>query len=840
MKFFENNNSAVIRRLTIKTMKANKLRNIFAIVAIALTTLLFTSIFTIGIGIIESVEQETIHLSGSYAHAAFKQLSQDELNKIKVHPLIKDFGYSIMVSMGENKEFLKHHVVIQYGTDKMAEMNFSYPTTGKMPQKENEIVTSTKVLDLLGIPHEIGKIIKIDYDVIGEKRSKELELSGYYESDIVSNVSMIWVSKSFIDKELSNIDLNNKELTSQGTGDITLDVMFENSIAIKENVARILNDCGYSSNEGAQNYVAIGINWAYVYTSSNDQIIMPMLGICLLIILTGYLIIYNIFQISIIKDIRLYGLLKTIGTTPKQIKKLIRNEAFLLSLIGVPIGLVLGFIIGNILLPIIMSLTTTKKSYTPFNPIIFIGSSLFSLITVYISCKIPGMIAASISPIEAAKYNEVKMKIRKKVKKSIDGAKVYKMAIYNILRNKIKIIIVVVSMSLSLILLNSVYTFINSFDKDKFLSKLVVSDFVVGHVNYFNGQKEFENSDVVSEELINCINNIDYIEGEGRVFFDVGHDKIIFNNIERTAQIYGLEDFPISQLKVVEGNIDLEKLKSGNYILENVDRDDYGNYNYKNAPYDIGERVTLKLQNSEYKEYEIMAKIEMKGGMLIRCYSYDEDESDTLIYDENERYVLPQMILPSDEFCNIVKKPLTMTYMFNVNDDKLDEAEKFIKNYTNNIEDNMNYESKQVYIDSFKGIKNMFLLVGGFLSIIIGVIGILNFINSILTSIISRQREFAMLHSIGMTTKQLKNMLMFEGIFYGIATILVSSIIGAIVSVEIVAPITSSIWFCKYKFLMLPLLISAPILLLFGVTIPIISYKATSKKSVVERLRELE
>jgi putative ABC transport system permease protein len=829
MRFFRNNNSAIIRRLTIKTMKANKLRNIFAIVAIALTTLLFTSLFTVGIGIKESLEKETMRQVGGYAHATFKYLNEEELNNIKVHPLIKDFGYSIMVSMGENKEFLKHHTEVRYATDKQAEMYFSYPTTGKMPQKENEVVTSTKVLDLLGITRELGKTIKIEYSIQGEKRSKEFVISGFYESDKAANFSMIWVSKPFINKELSNIQMNNKELSSQDSGYINLDIMFKNSIDIEGNLDKVLRDSGYSNEEGTQNYIATGVNWAYMSTNSNSEIILPIIVLSLLIILTGYLIIYNIFQISVINDIRLYGLLKTIGTTPKQIKKIIRNQAFLLSFIGIPIGLVLGFITGNILLPSIMSVTNFKKAYISFNPIIFIGSALFSLITVYISCKKPGKIAASVSPVEATRYNEVSMKNGKKTKKSIDGTKVYRMALYNIQRNRKKTIIVIASMSLSIILLNSVYTFTNSFNMDKYVSKNVVSDFLVSNANYFNVTKEFKNNDdVVSESLIKNIKALDYYKDGGRMYYSLGEESINYKNEERHIQLYGADDFPISQMEILEGNIDTEKLKIGNYIFEAIEPDNNGRFHLERSKYDVGEKVDLNFGDGNVKQYEVIAKVGIKNAMTVR-YSWIEND---------EHY--PQIILPSSEFCRVIKEPLTMTYMYNVDKDKIKEAEQYIKNYTDNIESNMSYESKQVYIDAFYKFESMFLLVGGALSIVVGVIGILNFINAILTSIISRQREFAMLQSIGMTTKQLKNMLSFEGSFYAVATIVTSCVLGSIVSLGVVSAITREMWFCKYHFAILPLMISAPILLIFGVIIPLIAYKTANKKSVVERLRESE
>lgn len=780
MRFLKNNNNAIIKKLTRKTIKANKLRNIIAIIAIALTTLLFTSIFTIGLGIKNSFEQETMRQVGGYSHATFKYITKDQLNKIKTHPSIKEFGYSIMVSMGENKEFLKRHTEIRYGTDQQAKMFFSYPTTGRMPEKENELVADTKVLDLLGIPHEIGKTLKLEYKIEDEKRSKEFVISGFFESDEASNSSTIWVSKLFIDKELADIEIGNKNLNSD-TGEIFLDVMFKNSIDIEGKVNTVLKDSGYSNEQDSPNFIGTGVNWAYVSTNSNSDLVIPIFGACMLIILTGYLIIYNIFQIYVIKDIRSYGLLKTIGTTSKQIKKLIRNQAFLLSFIGIPLGLIIGFVIGNILLPVIMSTLTFKTAYISFNPIIFIGATLFSLITVYISCKKPGKIAASVSPVEATKYTEVSMKNKNNIKKSIDGTKIYKMALYNIQRNKKKTIIVIISMSLSLILLNSIYTFTKGFDMDKYLSKRVVSDFLVGHAKYFNF--DFKSQDeVVSENLINNINKLDYIDDKGRIYLYLGEDKddsiIKFDNSKRIANLYGLDDFPIYQLKVVEGNIDLEKLKSGKYILEAIDTDDNGNLRYESAPCNVGQKVTLNLQNNKIKEYEVMAKVEMKYPMSVRYSTNDENGMGDI-----------GIILPANEFCNVVENPLTMNYMFNVHDNKLYEAEKFIKNYTENIEDNMNYESKQVYVDQFKGLKNMFLLVGGTLSIVIGVIGMLNFINAIITSIISRQREFAMLQSIGMTTKQLKSMLVYEGGFYAVATILVSAILGSSISLGVVSPI---------------------------------------------------
>lgn len=815
---FENNNKSIINKLTKKSIKGNKLRNIFAIIAIALTTILFTALFTIGMGMVESMEQQSMRQAGGYAHGTFKRLTKEELNNIKGNPLIKELGYSIMVSMGENKEFIKHHTEVRYATDTQAKMWFSYPTKGKMPEKENEVATSTAVLDLLGVPHETGKKITIEYYIDKEKLSTEFVLSGFWESDEVGPGSMVLVSKEFIDKNLKNVNVDK----DTDTGLIYADVLFKNNLNIEKNMEEVIKSSGYSSGQ-----IATGVNWAYM--STNFQIdaatIMAILAAILLIIFTGYLIIYNIFQISVIRDVRFYGLLKTIGMTPKQIKKLISKQALMLSIIGIPIGLAAGYGIGNILLPTIMSTSSFKVSYISFSPIIFIGATIFSIVTIFISCKKPGKIAAKVSPVEATKYIDV-ANGGKTRKSSSNGGKVHNMALFNILRNKGKTAVVIISISLSLILLNSVFTLTNGFDMNKFLEKYVITDFMAGNANYFNIIKSFQSDDdVISEEMINEISRLNGIENSGRIYYNVKETRTRIDDKEIPVQLYGLDDFPLSKLNIFEGSFDLEKFKTGNYIIEGVDSDDNGKIKYETSKFNIGDKVTITIDNNITKEYEVMAKAEEKFNMSVR-YSFGGGNC--------------KMYLPSKKFISEIKNPLTMTYVFNVEDKYIEQTERFLRDYTKNIEPQMDYESKQRFVDEFKGLQNMFLLVGGTLSFIIGIIGILNFINAMLTSIISRRREFAMLQSIGMTNKQLNKMLILEGLFYALVTIVTSIIFGSLVSLIIVKPIASSLWFYNYNFIISPILITAPILILISVFVPFISYVSVNKQSIVERLREVE
>ena len=160
---------------------------------------------------------------------------------------------------------------------------------------------------------------------------------------------------------------------------------------------------------GKMLHTADGVNWAYMSSSFDPQTAVGILILLAIIILSGYLIIYNFFYINVYGDIRFYGLLKTIGTTGRQLRRMVRRQAWLLSLTGIPLGLVLGWLAGRLLLPQIiknLNLYDTVNYDASANPWIFAGAALFSLLTVYISCIRPCRIAARVSPVEAVRYTE--------------------------------------------------------------------------------------------------------------------------------------------------------------------------------------------------------------------------------------------------------------------------------------------------------------------------------------------------------------------------------------------------------------------------------------------------
>lgn len=840
------NNKKAITNLAAKSFRANKPRNLIAVIAIALTTLLFTSIFTMGIGTVESLQRATMRQAGGDGHAVLKYMTQEQFDAVKDNSAIQEIAFDMaLCDSVENEELLRRHAEFWYYDAVGLKLGFIELSAGEIPQKEDEVIADSKTLELLGVPLKLGATVPLKLNIRGETVTRSFVLSGWWESDPAFNVGQVFASRAYVEAYSEELQCSYYNDFSM-TGAINAYVMFQNSMNLQEKLDQLLTESGFSSIETETNYVASNVNWSYLSTNFGmDAGTMLGLGCgLLLIVFTGYLIIYNIFQISIVRDIRFYGLLKTIGTTASQLRRIIRRQALLLSAIGIPIGLFLGFFSGKALVPVLMnnsSYAGSAVSVSP-NPLIFIGSALFALATVFISTLKPGRMAGKVSPIEAVRYTEADVPKHLR-KKSVNGAKMARMALANVGRNKKRAVLVVVSLSLSIVLLNAVVTLSGSIDMDKFIAKFSDTDFLIAHADYFNNEfygKENE----ISEQMIAAVESLDGFEKGGRLYG--GRENMFFaensaetSKVNKTEEghifsaVYGLEQLPMERLERIDGEIDREKLMSGDYILEGVGLDDNGRVEMETAHYRVGDKVVLHNWRTDpsapEQRTDTTRTYTVLGHVAIKTYTNCDRSSWGYTF-----------YLPAEVYKTQVDAPAVMSYAFNVEDSQEAAVEAFLKEYTNSVEPTMNYESKATTAGSFSGMRNTVLLVGGALGGIIGLIGILNFINAVLTSIVARKKEFAMLQSVGMTRRQLKKMLCYEGMCYAGFSGLCAIVLGIVTSLVVVRAICTQLWFLSYRIVVWPLLLAIPVLLILGVAVPLVVHHATDRQSIVERLREAE
>ncbi len=169
-----------------------------------------------------------------------------------------------------------------------------------------------------------------------------------------------------------------------------------------------------------------------------------------------------------------------------------------------------------------------------------------------------------------------------------------------------------------------------------------------------------------------------------------------------------------------------------------------------------------------------------------------------------------------------------------------DAVESYLADLTANELPDLMYESKATLRNDFESFRQLFLLIGGLLCFIIGLVGILNFINAIMTSILSRQREFAILQSIGMTNRQLKQMLVYEGIFFTLGSGVAALLFTLVLNCFIWKMLEKMFWFFSSRQTLLPVLAALPVFALLGWLIPFLMCRQVTKYSIVERIRETE
>lgn len=313
-------NGSCIRHLSFKALMSAKKRNIIAVLAIALTALLFTSLFTIVMSINETNQNYQFRSVGGYAHGAFKDVDEDQIAVLSAHPDVKAVGVRTVLGLATQGAFEKDYAEVSYMDDNNAKWSFSQPTVGRTPKSGNEITMDTKALELLGVKPELGAQVKVTYTLADKEQmgwdiTDTFTLVGWWDYDELLSVHFLNVSKEYAQK----ID---KLAVAGGLKPFRTDlsVMLRSSLNIENDLTRIGEDCGYSIGEEA-GQLRIGVNWGYTATQVWDTLgvggILAMLAVLILVAFTGYLVIYNIFQISVAGDIRYYGLLKTIGVTPK-------------------------------------------------------------------------------------------------------------------------------------------------------------------------------------------------------------------------------------------------------------------------------------------------------------------------------------------------------------------------------------------------------------------------------------------------------------------------------------------------------------------------------------------
>lgn len=779
--------------ITGRYLKVQKKRTILTIIGIVLSVALITSIATMFKSFQDNRIRQVKGYSGDF-HILFNSVDSGHIPYFKAHKDIKKTGitrYDGASIIGKRKKSGRNvELYVESYNKEMFELKNIKLSEGRLPQKEDEIILEPWAMEVLNakvgdkITLKLGEIIypedegngkEINYEDIKfkEKNSKEYIICGLIKESIQGNGISYLSEESSLNKNekyniYANINLKKQAevIGKQIVEELNLE---EGSIWYNEELLRVM----LKSLDDSENRI-VGLIAVFFI---------------ILVIVATISVIYNSFHMSVMERVSQFGILRSVGASKNQIKRIVMKEAMILAIISIPIGLVLGLVALKIVIMILGSLAFSmfEGFEITINPIILLGSAVLSLITIYISSKGPAKLAAKVSPLEAIKNSgSVKKEDLKKAKSGIIAGKIFgiegQVAYKNLRRNKTRFRITIFSMVISIVL----FIVFNSFAYDiKKVEKVAMATEPEYRVMLSSDEVEESTLSKFCED-IEKIQGIDLVYKQIRKLPAIAIEKDKLNKeyedltetnfynfmdgnyafVYSPFYAYNSKSFEKSKKNIIAGEINEKKLneENGVIIIQNahIKTKDKKRANINVTNYKVGDEISIIPSaiagDTDENLLNHAEKINVKVlGIL---------EEDAVFEDSWEggslRFISTEKVY-KDIFGELRSNNLNIRTGKDVDHKVIKEKLETIVNENNmyifdNVESAKRDKSMMIQIMVF---------IYGFITVVT-LISSINIINTINTNLLLRKRELATFKSIGMAEKQIKKMIVLESVYYAI------------------------------------------------------------------------
>lgn len=880
----------ILNRLTIRNLKLNKRRTIVTIIGIILATALLTAVATMAVSLKESVTLRSKKVDGDF-HLLLYDMTDKEKESVINNRQVESYyethevGYGVLDGCVNDSKPYVYIEALDSDTFEKAEINV---TSGRLPEDDSEIVISSHIKTNGGVKYNLGD--KITFD-IGDRtyNGKKLYQNDTYREDeqLEAKQTKTYKVVGICDRlpygeeprtapGYSVITLANKADTSLNKSDIYLRF---NKKALKDRYDLTADILGVDKtlfnklNSGKLEDKEIQtlksqldkthsyyinnslIKYEAFYDSSVAFVYNMAAVVMVIIIITSAVCISNSFAISINQKTKQYGMLASIGATPRQIRKNVFFEAAFMGVIGIVAGIGGGLSASYILVVLSnkMLIDTFEMSivYAP-SLLGVLLSIVLAIVTIVLSALVPAIRASRMSPIMAINHSEdIKIKSKSlKTPKLIGkvwgegGVLAYK----NMKRNKRKYMVITISIALSVSTFIALYGFmslltesVNRYANDKIDLRVYMSSYKSMSVDEAN--KKVSN-------IVNRINNetniTDFTFARG--FYASLKDEPKYSSDYKEVNKYeaGLAENNGYYISIISlGNeeygkyikklgISKETAQSGGILVDNT-------YQYINNGNDI------KYFNiyDGYKAGDVLTyRIDTSNSS--KSLDNSKSSDDTTLYDirivalSNERpfgydnaYTSYGYLIVSDDYMNRIDTKNTDSTLLNINCDDPDKAQDILVNEFN-IGQNYIFNAAQERRNDEKLILTMKIFLYGFIAIV-SLIGITNIFNTVTTGMELRGKEFAMLQSIGMTKKEFDKMIRLESVFYGSKALIIGVVSGTILSYVIFISAGESQ--LKYTLPLLAIVMSVIVVIILLLGIMKYSIAQIRKQNIIETIR---
>lgn len=802
-------------KLAISNLQTNKSRTVLISISVMLTTMLLTVIALSGYGLIKENKINAARLYGEF-YGGYIRVNDEILEKMKLHGEFLDVGKMTNFATVSLEEA---DGILSYIDETAKELGHVSTSEGVLPVKENEIAGQKGFFEKAGLMNPgIGDKVSLSYRIgDSEVMTGDFVISGFMtegEKNDLAKVYGAYVSESFFEDTVPEADRSYNVVFKVKDGEEL------NEDQMQEKIEDLASELGLDKTQ-------VVINNAYLMWLLDPG--LETIGICsviaILVVLFSVLVIYNIFYVGIIQKVQEYGKLRAIGTTKKQIKKILLREGMILAGIGTAAGLLLGTLLANFFFQWLLgemyeSLSMTDmETVSAFNLPLMLLTAVISFAAVYISLKKPMRIAAGISPVEAMRYQEDSAK-GKGTRNGYSSINVMRLTMSNLARNRKRTLTTIFTMGLScvmfVVIANVAGNMDAEYDARMHVEKgdfYITLDCRMDDTTYpENNLNHVQQQDLMSEEWLDEIQSIDGVtKVETRKAIRALRENVNGEEDELYTQVTALSKEDYQKLDTEQGILNYDSAEKNNEIIFGV------NYWMDTYGYKIGDEVKLTFFDGDK---EIPMTFTLTGST-----------------EANSMFILTEEQL---EAMNVTEN-MTIDAWVSCDKDKLESVWSTLKQMTEGSE----YYEMNTYQDAYK-LSNMSVIMtkGALYALlgIIGVIGFMNMANTLITSIITRRRELGILQAIGMTKKQLSHMLQMEGLVFTVGTLLVSlslgNVLGYLVWMKCKAEHVFGI--STYGVPVAELLVMTGILLVLQMVLSGYMSGYLQKEALIERIRHQE
>ena len=811
---------SLLTSLAVSNNRKNRTRSILIILSIVLSTLLLTVIATWGYGLMKSSRVNADKLYGSY-YGAYRGVTEEQLSKMKLRSEFSDIGLLSFMGEIDISDVDLYLFWVDETAKRLGNMQ-DLLEAGTYPQADNEIAGPKAFFEKLGyISPKVGDTIVIDYRVDFDSKYKpgEFVISGLLKDNELSDLKnrfSAYVSDVFFNQRVKAADrdydvyfrLNDTVQINYNTAEATL-----KDLAVK---------CGINEDKTYAN--TLYLMWAL---DPGTQTILVCAVIAVLVIAFSVIVIYNIFQVGITQKIQEYGKLKAIGATRKQLKSVVYREGMLLAVIGIPLGLVIGYLFSVASFGWFLKQADTMRQgremiqVSLFSFPILLTVAFLSVMTVWITLKRPMKIVAAVSTIEAIRYQESRRK-NKGIRRGKAAIDVKGMTFANLSGNRKRTVATICTMGLSCVLFVILTNVVGNMDEEfETRRTLEYGQFCIS-LDYSMNDKAYPENNLENILKINPLNQ----EVLEKIKAIEGVTKVKTRNILAAQKKSPSGEATITSISVLSKE-DFENLKYMKGYIGTLDYDKAVKQNsiyfgwshfMQDDGYTLNQNIRLDLLDTN-------GKITFEGKIP---GSFDFFDTDWAITEDTYKKLGFKNNITGYIWIDCEKK--------NVNKVRV-ELDKLIAG--------IDHTDITTYQDELRvtqlGMNMLKMGVYIFLAII-GLIGFMNMANTIITSIITRKQEFGVLQAIGMTNKQLNRMLQLEGLIFTVGTVLIALAVGTPVGYLLFSFVkkTGMTGINIYHFPIRELGIMVASIAILQILLSYILSRNVKKDSLVERIRYQE